>query len=239
MEAVKQALDFSGFDFIDFGCSDGKSIEDMQKLFPGAKGIGLDIDPRKVATAKTKGKAAEVADVTKLGAAQKVRFVSMSHFLEHLPGQQLAFSCIESACKIATGFVYIRQPWFDSDGYLFSKGLKLYWSDWRGHRYHMTAVELQSWLRRLLERKLINRFAIYGNGLVKDSSDSKVHPLNSPDEQNRWELGKHPEKPGATFDQDVFTELCAIAVTGEPLEEIERIAGFQKKIYDSGSVFAS
>ena len=106
--------------------------------------MSLDINPKKVAAARAAGFDAKVADLTKLDPEDigTVRFVIMSHFLEHLPDCKAAQACIESACGIAEKFVIIRQPYFDADGYLFSLGLKLYWSDWAGHPYHMSSLEL-------------------------------------------------------------------------------------------------
>ena len=117
------AVDFRNYDFVDFGCGQGGSIDAAERMFGGRRGIGLDIDSRKVDAVRMAGYEARVCDVTKISSkANSVRFVMMSHFLEHLPGRNDAVACIKSACNLAREFVFIQQPYFDADGYLFVTG---------------------------------------------------------------------------------------------------------------------
>ncbi len=67
-----------------------------------------------------------------------VRFAVMSHFLEHLPDLSMVKDAIKSAARVASDFLFIRGPYFDSDEYLRSFGLKFTWSDWHGHTCHLT-----------------------------------------------------------------------------------------------------
>src|SRR5215470_13328342 len=53
-------------DFLDFGCSRGGSLRVAAALFGGQNGLGVDIDPAKVAAAQEAGAAAIVADATAL-----------------------------------------------------------------------------------------------------------------------------------------------------------------------------
>ncbi len=71
------------YDFLDFGCSSGGSIEHYEKIFR-AKGLGLDIDPKKVKLSIQKGFDAIVFDITKIEIKQKVRLGIMSYFLKHI-----------------------------------------------------------------------------------------------------------------------------------------------------------
>ena len=54
---------FADYDFLDFGCSKGGSMEFAQATF-GGRGLGLDIDPAKVAASKAAGFDAAVQDVS-------------------------------------------------------------------------------------------------------------------------------------------------------------------------------
>ena len=63
-------------------------------------------------------------------------------------------SFVEKACSISKDFVFIQQPYFDADSYLFKKGLKLFWSDWRGHPNRMTSLDFNLLLRDLKKNPL-------------------------------------------------------------------------------------
>jgi hypothetical protein len=226
---------FDGYDFLDFGCSGGGSIIYVTRIFPGVRGLGLDVDPRKVAKAKEAGFDAEVCDVASLTAApDQVRFVVMSHFLEHLTGRKPAFDCLLAAARVATEFVVIRQPWFDADGYLFGLGLKFYWSHWRGHRYHMTALEMQQCMEALASQGAIEQYALFGRKPVRDSGDPSVHPLASPVDQHEWDKTVHPPKPSVAFGIPIYRELCAVAVrNGGQIDELARRFKFDQPIFRS------
>jgi SAM-dependent methyltransferase len=205
-------IDLSGYDFVDFGCSHGGSTVFAQDRFGGKRGLGLDIDPRKVENANAAGHDAMVADVTTLDAKEmgSVRFVIMSHFLEHLPTRKLAELCIRSACDIANEFVFIRQPFFDADGYLFSLGMKLYWSNWSGHKNHMTSLEFHNILAPLLDSKKLSRFQIFYRTKIDDSSHDAIHPISSPLDCHRWVKDMHSAKKFYEFDYPVYHETGAI-----------------------------
>ena len=67
MQALEDEKDdISSYDFIDFGCSKGGSIEFAKKSFGVERGVGIDIDPAKVATARAAGHNAMIADARKL-----------------------------------------------------------------------------------------------------------------------------------------------------------------------------
>ena len=84
------------YDFIEFGCSNGGSLQLGLKKFGGTNAVGIDIDANKVAVTRSKGYDAFLVDATALSAFSKsVRFVTMIDFLEHLPGFDLAKQCIQ------------------------------------------------------------------------------------------------------------------------------------------------
>ena len=236
-------IDLSAYDFVDFGCSHGGSLAFGKAQLGGNRGLGLDRDPARVEAARVAGFEAEVADFTRLdlGFIGTVRFVTISHLLEHLPGRDVARSCIQSACGIADEFVFIRQPYFDADGYLLSLRLKLYWSDWRGHPYHMTSLELNSVLTRLLEEHRVSRFLLFFRTRIEASHHSAIHPIWSPPDQHGWEPNVHNPKPVHEFLFPVFRETGAIVLTGSQSMNAEILKFLQSCtiVFDSDDPGAS
>ena len=86
----------------------------------------------------------------------------MHHFLEHIPSILDENNIIKQACSVIDDFLIIRQPYFDADSYLFSKGLKLYWSNWEGHPNHMALLEFHNVLMPMVESKGVHGFYLYG-----------------------------------------------------------------------------
>ncbi|WP_299153954.1 hypothetical protein [uncultured Tateyamaria sp.] len=223
------------YDYIDFGCSKGGSLALGHRLLGGTKGIGVDVDERKVEQTIDAGFDAVVGDVTDLITQPNcTRFVTMVDFLEHLPSIDLAERCIAAACEAATDFVFIRQPWFDSDGYLFENGLKLYWSDWTGHPNAMTSLEIY---RVLVKMTNAARWRIYSKTLIKDSSDLAVHPVSSPRDQHDYDVAKHGSKRKLKFKQPVYRQIGAIILLKDDpqlLRQIEKKTKWTKVLFDSG-----
>jgi 2-polyprenyl-3-methyl-5-hydroxy-6-metoxy-1,4-benzoquinol methylase len=128
VDRINEIIRNHNVEFLDFGCSTGGSINRFSSMIKGSPvGLGLDIDPLKVATTRSAGYLAEVCDITELAdQGIKVRFVSMSHFLEHIPDPGAIARILKVACRIARDFIIIVQPNFDSDAYLFRNGKKFY-----------------------------------------------------------------------------------------------------------------
>ena len=224
------------YDFVDFGCSSGGSIKYAMKTFGATHGVGIDISPEKVAKTRQQGFDAELGDVTKLGQVKnQVDFTIMSHFLEHLPSVIMASKCIKSGIDVAREFVFIQQPYFDADGYLFHQGFKLFWSDWSGHPNRMTSLEFHNILNPLLKERRISRFGIYLYKPIPNSHDEAIHPLLSPIDQHQWNRKEHKKKPHVVFKEKVFAEIrCLIALPGfNGFGQCESSFRWHEKIYDS------
>ena len=212
---IQQQISLAGHDFVDFGCSTGGSMEFAINKLGGTRGLGLDIDPRKVAASQGRGFAAFQADATSLDPKRlgTVRFAVMAHFLEHLPNVDVAAKAIRAAVAVSNEFVFIRQPFFDSDQYLKALGLKLYWADWHGHKNHMRTSDFRVVLDDLLHRRKIRRYVLFYRTRIVDSDDPCVHPLSSPKDQQGWDAIRHPSKPFYKFGVDVFREVGALIHT--------------------------
>lgn len=197
-----------GFDFLDFGCSRGGSIGLAMRLFDAKRGLGIDIAENKVKEARSAGYDAIVCDIKELPSRPLVRFCVMSHFLEHVPSRTDVVAYLKKAIAISREFIFIRQPYFDADGFLFQRGLKLYWSDWHGHTNTMSTLDFYSILMPMLKAGTIGNFSIHVSGPIHSSDYPAVHPIRSPRDQHEYDPAKHPEKPKKVqFEERVFTEV--------------------------------
>lgn len=221
-EAVRARLTSGRFDFLDFGCGTGSSIELSKKIFDGQNGLGLDIDPKNVEATRAKGFEALTIDVTEMAQfPDAVSFSVMSHFLGHLSGYQLALRCIAGAGAASRDFVFIRKPWFDSDPELARVGLKLFWSDWAGHSYKMTTLDFCRAIRDVKNGKIMS-WGLFGYRQILDSGDQAVHPLSSPPGQSLFEERKHSRKLNLVLLSPAYAEtVCVIQLSKDfPVERV-------------------
>ena len=198
-----ERVELRGHDFLDFGASKGGCIDFACRRLGGRKGLGVDIDPKKVARMQELGYDCVEADVTDLKLpAGSVRFVTMSHVLEHLPDPNAVRLAVASAARVASDFLFIQGPFFDADEVLARHGLKFYWSDWLGHRCHVTT----GLLRQALESEGLGDYYLMARVPVVDSNDPAVHPLASPRNQHDYQPGEHPPKSRTLFVPPDFPE---------------------------------
>ena len=198
-----KGVTLDGHDFLDFGASKGGCIDFALRRLGGRKGLGVDIDPRKVARMKSLGYDCVEADVTDLRLrARAVRFVTMSHMLEHLPDLDAVQRTIGTAARVASDFLFIQGPYFDADEALAARGLKFYWSDWGGHTCHLTS----RLLRGVLDALRLRDYLVMARVPVADSHDPAIHPVSSPRDQHDYQPGEHPAKPFVEFSPPAFPD---------------------------------
>jgi hypothetical protein len=232
--AVGKSVNEGGYDFIDFGCSKGGSIQFAQRALGGSRGIGIDIDAVKVEQARAAGFNAVLGDVTKVPSrCDVVRFCTMLHFLEHLPTRMAADKCIKTAVTLSRDFVYIRQPWFEGGASLIGLGYKFYWADWPGHPNHFTAIDFINVLGRL-ER--VRRYLIFGRTRIRSTRDAALVPLSAPkkshaDSEQKIAAREKRPVPGA-----LYHEIVCLVQIGEPQyfeAPLSRIGKDHELIFDS------
>ncbi|WP_065692496.1 class I SAM-dependent methyltransferase [Rhizobium sp. AC44/96] len=233
----RKLVETSGFDHIDFGCSKGGSLALAKKRFDGRRGLGIDIDPSKIEQTLAAGYDAILYDIHNIPDEKLVRFVIMSHFLEHVPNLKDVRAFVRKACMISSDFVYIQQPYFDADSYLFERGFKLYWSDWFGHRNQMTSLELWLMLRDLQKEGLPITFSLHAHKPITNSVSPRIHPLASPKNQHDYAADVHPPKDRSVrFQSNVFHELiCLITFPGcDHAEQLKKLRYHHTIIDSSG-----
>lgn len=211
-------MDLTGFDFLDLGCSP-ESMNFAKRSLGGKRGLGIDINPKRIEEMHTNGLDCILRDITELDLPNKaVRFVSMSHVLEHLPGPDAVRAVLQQAVRVATDFIFVCGPCFDDCETLRRLGLKFYWADWIDHPYHLTTAEI----REMFADLGLNTMAVTGSWRVGNSAAGAVHPLASPANQNEYDPSRHPPKPFVKFARPICQEMaCYIPL--RPLPDFARL----------------
>ena len=235
---IKELLRENEFDCVDFGCSTGGSIEFAKRVLGAKNVLGIDINIEKINKTRERGYSAVQADLTAFPEMnEKVKFSILSHFLEHLPSVKMAANCIRSAINISEDFIYIQQPYFDADSYLFQQGYKLFWSDWHGHPNRMTQLEFHNILSRFQDKGLIHRFIMYGHDRIKNSRNPAIHQLTSPEDQHVWTVNVHPPKPkfSKRFNFRVYHEIKVLigVDNADSIEKMQDNIGWDDVLFDS------
>jgi hypothetical protein len=179
----------------------------------------VDLDPERVEAMNKLDYDSMVGDLTNLKVPSNcVRFVKMAHILEHMPNLDGVERALAAAKKAATDFLVITGPFFDEDDYLKSKGLKLYWSDYKEHTCHLKVSQLI----HLLKKQRLDNYEIYVRYPVIDSSAEQIHPLNSPAGAHQYDPKVHPRKQKIRFDRIIWTDfVCYVRL--KPLKDWEEI----------------
>lgn len=203
----------SEYDFLDFGAGIGTPLERCERLF-GGRGLGIDIDRKKIRQAQQEGSEVVYGDILTLPRKKLVRYVCMDNFLEHLPDFATARAMITVAAAVAEEFLYIVHPSFKDEAYLKALGLKQYWHDWTGHPAHLLLPNFVSMLR---EAGAPTMKIAYGGGKpIYDSNDPSILPLSAPVDQHHYECEAHGPKPFVKFDKPVFRQIRIHAYLEDP-----------------------
>jgi hypothetical protein len=188
------------FDFIDLGCSKGGSLDFCRRRMEARDGVGVDIDPLKVAEARAAGVEAYVGDAANLNIESSVRFVSMMDFLEHLPSLDTVAAVLASAAQAATDFLFIVHPSFEGEEYVRLLGLQQYWHSWSGHTAHIHVSDYC----QMLDQLGLHQYVIRYKHPVRDSTDSSIHTIASGRNQGPYDGAVHPAKPVVRFERQLW-----------------------------------
>ncbi len=205
--ALSHLLASNVVEFLDLGCSTGKSYEYIRKATGLRIGISLDTDAAKVAECRKVNDLSFVFDVTSLPRSiGTVSSAYLIHFLEHIPNPEAAIEILRAAVYAARDFVLIRQPYFDHDDELRGLGLKTYWSDWSGHKNPMKSAQIAA----LADDPLVSRLRIFGIDRITGSEHPAVLPLTTLPDQHDYTAEKHGPKPKAAFTGPCFREMLVV-----------------------------
>jgi len=197
-------MQFTGYDFFDFGTGKGYCYEFARKKMKLKKGLGFDLNPHKVKNLNKIGIPCLLQDVTALDLPRKcVRVVTMGHFLEHLKSTDMVYSVLSKALQTADEYIYIEGPCFDFDKFLESHNLRFYWSNWVGHPTHVTSTLLISMLNDLG----ISQYSLVRYGPVNSSQAACIHPWESPKDQFNYDSNVHSSKVDVKFSYPLYTGM--------------------------------
>ena len=194
------------YKFLDIGCSSGGSLAWGQRYF-GGKGLGIDVDPAKVAKARAAGQDAIVADARELNYPDSTfRFALFFDMLEHLPDAQLARDCVTEAYRVSRDFVLIRGPNFDGEAALREVGVKRYYTDWSGHTWHHRAADFL----RLIDVVKPTAAVVLAHQQLSDLGDPDLLPLSAPANASRYNAEQHGPKAGGPLPIKVFSRIVCV-----------------------------
>ncbi len=191
------------YEFADFGCSTGGSLNHCMKRFGARSGIGIDIDPAKVEKTRAAGFEAALADLHKLDGENSVRFVSMMQFLEHLPSLEEVERVVAKAASLATDFLYVHHPSFEEEHYLLSEGLRLYYHHWSGHATHVTRDEFFA----MFERLGLLQYFVRPIQPIACSDHESILPSTTSINQHQYDAQLHGEKPSLAFARPIYQHM--------------------------------
>ena len=97
-----------------------------------------------------------------------------------------------------------------------SVGLSCFGLSWLGHPNRMTSLELYLLLRDLQVEGFPIAYSIHAYKPIVDSSDPRIHSIDSSVDQHSYVTGQHPKKgPMVKFACNIFAELiCLISFPG-------------------------
>ncbi len=215
ISALKSLLSEYNIQFFEFGCSKGDGLSWTEQK-TGYKGLGFDTDPQKLQIASERGLLCCNQNILDLPNIKLVSFTTLFHFLEHLESVKQAMEFILKACAVSRDYVYIRQPYFDADSWLFCMGFKTFYSHWTGHRNRMVLPDFFYILEECRNENLIRDYKLAVKMPIQDSSSPMIHSLSSVKDSLHYDPCSHPaKKTGVPFFFPVFYETVAILKIGD------------------------
>lgn len=200
---VPAEVDWSRYDFVDFGCSKGGSLKFAKKRFAAQNGLGVDVDALKIEQALARGFDVVEGDLHALRGKRKVRFVSMVQFLEHLPELAAVERVVAKAAQLAKDFLYINHPSFDDEHFLLSQGVRIFYHHWAGHTCHVRSDQFFE----IFERLGLLQYHVRPIKPILDSSHPAILPASAPMDQHEYDPSQHGAKPRLGFPYPVYQHL--------------------------------
>lgn len=213
---------------LDIGCSSGGSLEFAERKFKLAA-AGIDIDAAKIEKARAAGRNVWLHNLFETPLpAQSVSYAMLFHVLEHLD----TFDSIARLVRLAAGCsrdaVLIRTPNFDLDGLLARRGLKFYFADWSGHKFHVTSLDYVRIINQIAGGGRMTAARIYGSQR-RHGPFTDLIPLEAPVNTQRTGTQAYPPVDVDQLPFPVYSETTVILCFGETglarLPELERALG--------------
>lgn len=211
-------LERGRFAFIDFGSSSGGSLVYCEEVFGLGEGIGIDKSERKLLEARHAGRLVVKGDLRKIDFPENcVKFCSAMDFLEHLPDQNFAEYVLSVMGKAAADFIFIRHPSFEDIQYLASFGLKLDWTDWKGHTNMMTLAAFED----VFKKFGWSDYRIVPRKRVEDSNHNAIVPITAPTDTVRYNPETCGTKSFVKFERECFEQFDILVKLNPELSDQE------------------
>jgi len=228
---VHAALASGRYAFVDVGCGDGGSMNQLSRRFGRTPGLGLDSDRELVDAARVAGFDALVCDLVAPDVVfpeQTVEFAAAMDVLEHLPSERDVVSVLRQLWRVAREFVFIRHPSFEDVAYLASLGLKFNWTDWTEHP---TMLKLDDY-RRIFAELGWTDYSIVPHMRYLDSRHDSVVPIGAPRDTMRYDAAPHGRKPIVELDRPVWGKFDIFVKRNPDVDEaawrrLTRIDGWE------------
>jgi SAM-dependent methyltransferase len=211
--------DWARYDFLDLGAGEGGSLDYARRRFDAGRGLGIELSPERAEAARQAGFDVVVADATQLGVRDRVRFVSMMDFLEHLPGLESVRDTLAAAADSATDFLFIFHPSFEGEDYLRELGLSLQWSRDEVHTAHIQVSDYCNYFDELGLRQYMIR---YLKPIESSDHEAVVHVEET--DPGYFHPDTHIPKPSVVFERPVWrAQEIFVALRPLPAAEWARI----------------
>lgn len=205
--ALSSLLDSNVIEFLDLGCSTGKSCEFVRKATGMRIGVSLDSDAEKVEQCRKINDLSFVFDVSRLPRSRgTVSSSYMIHFLEHLAGPDEALEIIGATLEVTRDFILVRQPFFDHDEALARQGLKTYWSNWTGHRNPMRSADFAG----LTDDPLVSRVRVWGIDPIESADNPAILPTSALPDQHAYDVARHGPKADTPITIPCYRETLVV-----------------------------
>ena len=211
---VVAALSTRRYAFIDAGCGEGDSTDQLLRRFGRAPGLSLDWYRPAVDAALARGFDARYCNLLEDGLALPagcVEYAAAMDVLEHLPTQRDAETVLARLATAARDFLFIRHPSFEDVDYLARRGVKLNWTDWSSHPNPMRLDDF----RRIFAAFGWRDYAILPHMNYTDSSHLSVLPLAAPTDTLKYDPERHGPKPEVAFDRPVYGKFDIFVRLGD------------------------
>lgn len=228
-------IETKGYDFIDFGYGKGGAYGLALKKFRAKRGISIDCRQEAAIVATKAGHECVVADVLQCTFDPKsVNFVTMVHFLEHLPSMTDVHKAISLGASAAKSFLFIEGPAFECSNILNKYGLKFNWADWLGHPSHVTAADLID----ILRKQKFHSYMLFYLDKVFNSNDPSIHPIESPRNQRDYRKSKHPPKKLIVFNEPIYKYFILYAFLRDPGELKQKLKSVRARaiLFEEGKL---
>jgi hypothetical protein len=209
------------FDYVDFGCGRGGSLNLIRGMFGPGTALGVDSNPSLGRFANNQNYAFAVGDAVDSVGENRVYagVVSAMHMVEHLPSKVEFELFMRGACRIAQEFVIVNCPIFDGCDRVRDAGFKFYWEEMSDHTYHVTVADV---FGVLLNVGL--PYTIYGSHYVHWSQDDDLIPIDARVGSGHYDRETMGEKQTVKFDPPIPKMLTFFSwASQDRRSEVEKI----------------